>query len=111
MTPIQILEEMIEKYSEDPTVWDWSLDYSVEVSIQDARQSILEEAKSRIQAIGDGWISVSDRLPEEKEVILFYDDTGIVHFGKFMWNARWKSNYDVVWPIIWWMPIPTITNP
>lgn len=87
---IDILDYMIENYSGINWVYH---------EVYDA----LEEAKSRIQVLGDGWIPVTERLPNEKEQVIVYQE----------WRDHWSINVikvikqDLTRPIFsHWMPLP-----
>ena len=55
-----------------------------------------------------GWIPCSERLPNEKEIVLITNDKGNVRCGKFRgtykkwWN--WKGN--TLETVLAWMPLP-----
>ena len=55
-----------------------------------------------------GWIPCSERLPNEKEVVLITNDKGNVRFGQFRGTHGkywiWKSN--TLETVLAWMPLP-----
>ena len=62
---------------------------------------------------GKGWIPCSERLPEDKQEILFSTKTGCVHSGRYHDNDsanQWYShrNRMMAWNnvVTAWMPLP-----
>lgn len=65
------------------------------------------------------WISVSDRLPELGQRVLFYDRNGLIHVATYELSERekWKCfmEHGAGWDgdsvqnehVTHWMPIPT----
>ena len=55
-----------------------------------------------------GWIPCSERLPNEKEVVLITNDKGNVRFGQFRGTHGkywiWKGN--TLETVLAWMPLP-----
>lgn len=55
-----------------------------------------------------GWIPVTERLPEEREVVLITNDKGNVRYGQFRGTRgkywHWKGN--TLEEVIAWMPLP-----
>lgn len=92
------------------TLRDWA-----EVEGAGTLSAILNEAADKIEALDErvaimsephGWISVSDKLPEEGQEVVIHigDDNELVRF----WNYRWVGQEE--WFILdlptHWMPLP-----
>ena len=71
------------------------------------------EARKAIRALPSAdrpqeWIPCSERLPNEKEVVLITNDKGNVRFGQFRGTHGkywiWKNN--TLETVLAWMPLP-----
>ena len=104
---IDILDEMIElehdKLNDLNPLW--------KVKQLKERKSVLEKAKSRIQALWDGWIPVMERLPEKEwrylTICNFWSDN--VEIASY---TLWKWTFSDSWwsipneNVTHWMPLP-----
>lgn len=57
------------------------------------------------------WIPVSERLPEEKEMVLITNNKGHVRCGQYQGtfddkNYRWWWKHNTLEEVIAWMPLP-----
>lgn len=84
---IDILDEMMEERT--PYKEDMPLHKTLWYEVFHWWYIALEEAKSRIQALPDGWISTAIQLPPE--------DTNVLIFEWWQSNLSWWNE-----PKIWW---------
>jgi hypothetical protein len=100
---IKILNEMIKENKEYP-----DNDYNSWFRVG------LWEAKERIEALPDEWISVSEKLPDDSywyvlcyikylKSLWEYNYIDILTYNKWLWSDG-KNNYNVTH----WMPLPPI---
>lgn len=104
-TPIKILDELIDEYS-------IPYNNTQERFIQTAfwnRIEALKEAKERIEALGDWWVSVEDRFPEDNTMVLAYIDF-IVWVNLWWATESWEWKWDWWIKYTHWMPLPTPPN-
>lgn len=54
------------------------------------------------------WIPVSERLPEDREYVLFFDNIDMVHYGYLCAGDRWidRCNEMYYYHVTHWMPLP-----
>lgn len=98
----EILDEMMEERT--PYKEDMPLHKTLWYELCHWWYIALEEAKSRIQALWDGWIPVTERLPEEWCYLAFSD--GIMYVtatwnDSIFWNA-----WEIVSWVTHWMNLP-----
>lgn len=110
---IEILEKMIWSVKSPSWWYDDPYDEWYEKWIVDWKMYALEDAKERIEALPDEWISVEDRLPESTRFYLW-----LVHIGDmdrvdkvFYEQWEWResgTNYEFTENVTHWMPLPNI---
>ena len=62
----------------------------------------------------DGWVPVTERLPEFGKTVLITNDKGNVSYGRFRGVEFWKDEGDAFWTwkkntiehVIAWRPLP-----
>lgn len=87
---IDILDKMIKSF--DDAIdnlcekWDW------DVSTQQGIRYFLKQAKSRIQALWDGWIPVTERKPKQMQEIDYTDWKWV-----FLWYYTWFGSDITYW--------------
>lgn len=69
----------------------------------------LEEAKSRIQALGDGWIKVTERFPDTEILALWFQwEYHIWYVSKYEnddgYFCEWEDT--ILDDVTHWMPLP-----
>lgn len=65
---------------------------------------------SAAEVTGDGWVSVSERLPEVGEYVLIVCYTDVVMKGILKhdgWEAIWKDGINTAEVVTHWMPLPS----
>ena len=71
-------------------------------------ESIIDPLRHLYYDRPQGWIPCSERMPEEKEVVLITNDKGNVRFGQFRGTHGkywiWKGN--TLETVLAWMPLP-----
>ena len=96
-TPIQIIDEMIANL--------WVRDY------WDQSENVLQEAKERIEALGDWWISINDRFPEEEDWYLLYSEDIWICEWWFCKSKIWENwNTKKIKDVTHWKPLPLPPN-
>lgn len=104
---IDILDEMMEEHKK-VLKNEWMCDYDIDNTI---RSNILNEAKSRIQALWDWWISVTES-PKDMELVAVWNNKWkkpmFAYFYKWKrWNYYRTATVDarIIEPTHW-MPLP-----
>ena len=109
---INILDEMMKEYKwllKSSLTRDWERKYT-------GAYQALEQAKSRIQALDDGWIEVIKKLPPytgkyPEEYVIVFNWVAVYESkfsdGKFyhIWNC--EREYEDT-NVTHWMPLPTL---
>ena len=99
-TAIAVLDEMIQE-----------LDFDF-----DSEKELLEQAKSRISALWDGWIDVNEKHPEENNWnrILAYDEwtrNDVITATLYRWEWLRDDNEKICFFDLWQpLPLPPITK-
>ena len=98
---IEIIEEMIKEIKNRRPMWQYEHWY-VKWAIAE-----IEEAKSRIQALWDGWIPVTKRLPSVwwTYLVYYWDSVYDCNFedNRFVIYNDWYKYFQNV---THWMPLP-----
>ena len=93
---IDILDEMIEEANNPWNKWE------------SKHKTALKEAKSRIQALWDGWIPVTERLPDFTWEVFTYRNNNI---AKWFFVSSWPEKPHFFEDYVThWMPLPLPPN-
>ncbi len=97
---IDILDEMIKDTQSciDYAKWEWEIHYKW-------KKEWLQEVKSRIQALWDGWIPVTERLPKPliNHIVWHHDWMTLWAYHDWVWY--WDS-LQHLYNVTHWMPLP-----
>lgn len=78
----------------------------------DSKRAVVVFAKEidKAKTVND-WIPCSERLPEDRQHILFCDIDGDEYIGKY-YEDRWYADFeDRIKNVIAWMPLPEPFDP
>jgi hypothetical protein len=106
-TPEELAEEYI-RYDNESAYWT---KHAFLAGYQAAKDQLANAGKAMPQ-----WISVKDRLPEDKESVIYWHDlhgTNIGHYDSTFPKPNyhwWSYNYGdhADFRVHWWMPLPKI---
>ncbi|EFH7001002.1 DUF551 domain-containing protein [Escherichia coli] len=91
-----------------PQTGDWLYDDPVELAKAIRKGPDMPEAAGNSPVIPDGWISCSERMPDNNHDVLFFDVWGYIRIGWFSADDRsWFTSDDgCCMEVTHWMPLP-----
>ena len=64
-----------------------------------------ENLAQDVPSVLNDWISVDDRLPENRKDVLALDDQGSMAIAYYN-RGKWNSDPDILWLVKYWQPLP-----
>ncbi|END0957925.1 DUF551 domain-containing protein [Escherichia coli] len=93
-----------------PQTGDWLYDDPVELAKAIRKGPDMPEAAGNSPVTPDGWISCSDRMPNEEDVLVYCSDTKEqmvgFHKGKGLFQFFYMNGVEGVCEPSHWMPLP-----
>ncbi|EFH0948429.1 TPA: ead/Ea22-like family protein [Escherichia coli] len=91
-----------------PQTCDWLYDDPVELAKAIRKGPDMPEAAGNSPVTPDGWISCSERMPDNNHDVLFFDVWGYIRIGWFSADDRsWFTSDDgCCMEVTHWMPLP-----
>ena len=106
---MSMISDLVDRLrTESKSMGKYGTDYMATLLMQASATIITLSEKARADRPQGEWIPCSERLPNEREVVLITNDKGNVRFGQFRGTHGkywiWKSN--TLETVLAWMPLP-----